>query len=573
MAGKVAGIIGATISLALLSEKAEAYDFDTGIKDIQASWVSNVTAGIGVRTKNPSCALTGDTTAYDCGSAANVAQWVNGENGDLNYKKGHLFTAYTSTTSELFLTMPSEGLKFLIRGTAMYDFAANHTNRTALSADAAGQVVHSAQILDLWAEKDFSIGGQSAHVRVGNQVLNWGEAIYASGGVSQTNSVDIQKLLIPGTQLKQALLPAPMVSFASALPYGFSTEAYLQWDWNSNRIPPVGSYWSTSNVFGRGALGATVNTANYNIGGSGAANAYYNTVLPSNSPQFGLKLGYTPPGAAISFAAYYENYIDKNPVVSYLADGTSQFSYQKNRQLFGLSTNFSLGDWAIAGEFSYRPHDAESLSACYLDGGPLDANTNAASGINCSAYRNTKKLEYVVNAQLSLTPSSYPALKLIGADAAVFTAEFTYINYPGVNSNDKYSNTIDGQKVYQVADAGYITCLNNNSGLGYAIGAACGTGSSGGVTLDFNWTYDGTIIQGWQLTPGVTFSGTLFGRTPSYAYNYSAGAKSVNLYVLLTQNPATWQAGINYTMFFGGNADTQIYADRNFIGAFLTRNF
>jgi hypothetical protein len=51
------------------------------------------------------------------------------------------------------------------------------------------------------------------------------------------------------------------------------------------------------------------------------------------------------------------------------------------------------------------------------------------------------------------------------------------------------------------------------------------------------------------------------------------GAKSVNVYVLFNHNPTTWQGGINFTAFFGGNWLSQPYADRNFVGLFATRNF
>jgi hypothetical protein len=44
--------------------------------------------------------------------------------------------------------------------------------------------------------------------------------------------------------------------------------------------------------------------------------------------------------------------------------------------------------------------------------------------------------------------------------------------------------------------------------------------------------------------------------------------------VLLNQNPAKWQLGMNYTSFWGGHGTVgQAYADRNFVGLFATRNF
>ncbi|WP_322062916.1 DUF1302 domain-containing protein [Paraburkholderia sp. J63] len=604
---KIIPLFGATLCGAMAAQSANAYEFTTGFGDLQGSWVSNLTAGAGIRTKSPSCSLTGDPNAGDCGPAANVAQWGAADAGDLNYRKGQAFSTYISATSELLLTMPSEGYKFMIRGTGMYDFLAGDTARTPLSSTASAQVVYNAQLLDLWAEKDFTLAGNSAHVRLGNQVINWGESYFASGGINATNSLDIQKLLIPGSQLKQALLPAPMLSFSAGLPAGFSTEGYYQFQWNGNRYPPVGTYWSLSNAFGRGMLPYTISTNNFNVNGvdagtiagsasgnegvlsavnSGLVNGAYagppynslgipvSTELPAKyRPQFGIKFGYKPKNLDVNFAFYYENYTDKSPVLATLANGTNQWSYLQNRQLFGLSSDFALGDWAIGAELSYRPHDAVALTSCFGAGGPPDLNTNGVSGVDCQQWVDKKKLQLDINGQLNLTQSAYPFLKLIHADMAVFTAELTWIYYPGVGGAG-VTRTVDGQNVTQLPAAGYFPWLNNNSGTGYPILAAQGTASSVGATVDFNWTYDGSLIPGWQVTPGVTFSDALYGYTPSFSANYMQGAKSVNVYVLFNQNPTVWQAGINFTAFFGGH-DTvgQPYADRNFVGVFATRNF
>lgn len=602
--------VSASLSIAILgavSSNAYGYEFTTGMGDLSGSWVSNLTAGGGIRTKNPSCSLTGDPDFTSCGAAANVAQWGFGDAGDLNYRKGRPFSTYVSATSELLLKMPAEGLKFMIRGTGMYDFLAGDTARTPLSSTASAQVVYNAQLLDLWVEKDFRIANAPAHVRLGNQVINWGESDFAMGGINATNSLDIQKLLIPGTQLKQALLPAPMLSFAADLTHGFSTEDYYQFQWNGNRYPPVGAYWSPTNSFGRGAWPLTVSTVNPNTAGVDAgtiagpnagnpatigqinsglvqgafAGPPYSsfgipvaTQLPSKyKPQFGVKFGYRPRDFDANFGFYYENYTDKSPVFSALPDGTARVSYLENRQLFGVSANFPLGNWAIGTEFSYRPHDAVALTSCFGAGGPLDLLTNGTEGLNCQQWIDRKKLQYDLNGTLILTRSENPWLKLIRADAAVLTAEITWIYYPGLNSSGVTRN-VDGQTVTQAPAAGYLPWLQNDASLGYPITMAQGTASSVGATVDFNWTYDGSLIPGWQVTPGVTFSDALYGYTPTFSANYLQGAKSLNVYVLFNQNPAVWQAGVNYTAFFGGHQTVgQPYADRNFVGLFATRNF
>ena len=601
-----------TISIAVLgaaTSSAYGYDFTMGDGAVQGSWVTNLTAGAGIRAKSPSCSLTGDPNAYGCGAAANTNQWGFGDNGDLNYRKGQPFSTYISATSELLLKMPSEGLKFLVRGTGMYDFLAGNTARTPLSSTASAQVVYNAQLLDLWTQKDFTVGGRNAHVRLGNQVINWGESMFAQSGINATNSLDTQKLLIPGAQLKQALLPAPMLSVAADLSHGFSTEAYYQFQWNGNRYPPVGSYWSPANVFGRGAEPLTINTNNLNVAGpsagtiaglsgldkgnsgmldgirNGLVNGTYagppfndigipvTTQLPAKyRPQFGVKFNFSPRSFDANFAFYYLNYTDKSPVLSTLANGTAQWSYLGNRQLFGASANFGIGPWAIGTELSYRPRDAVALSSCFGAGGPLDLNTNGVPGTDCQQWVDKKKFQLDVNGLLALTRSEYPFLKLLGADSANLTWELTWIYYPGLGSS--VTRNINGQSVTQVPATGYFPWLNNNSGLGYPITAGQGTSSSVGATIDFNWTYDGTLIHGWQVTPGVTFTTGLYGYTPTLTANYMQGMKSVNVYVLFNQNPPKWQAGINFAAFFGGhNTVGQPYADRNFVGVFVTRNF
>ena len=598
------GLLGIAAASALACAGVSAETIDTGVAGLTASWVSNITTGIGVRTKAPSCALT--ASAAGCGAAANVDLWSNGDDGNLNYHKNQAYTGYLSGTSELLLTMPDAGYKFLVRGTAMIDFLADRTKRTELTGAAKDQAVRSGQLLDLWLQKDFEIGEQRAHVRFGNQVINWGESYFATGGINATNAVDNQKLLIPGTQLKQALLPAPMLSIASSLAGGFSTEAYYQFGWNGNRYPPVGTFWSASDVFGRGAVPASFNATNYNVSGTDAATiagarsrdaAYLNgitkgllngdyagapynaigfdfrSVRPGNSPQYGLRIGYKPQAIDMAFGFYYESYTDKAPVLSYLADGSALWSYQKKRTLYGVSTNFQVGDWALGGELSYRPRDAVSMSGCFGAGGPADVNTNFVAGIDCQAWRDNKKYQFDVNAQLNMTSTSQRLIGAIGADLGVFTAELTWIRYPGINQGTQYSKTVGGQKLYQLVAAGYGTWLDKNSGLGYPIATGKGSADSVGLTVDLNVTYDGTVIPGWQVTPGITFYDALKGNTPTFSANYQQGARSAYGYVLFNKNPQVWQAGISYVAYFGGNAISQPYSDRNALGAFVTRNF
>jgi hypothetical protein len=78
------------------------------------------------------------------------------------------------------------------------------------------------------------------------------------------------------------------------------------------------------------------------------------------------------------------------------------------------------------------------------------------------------------------------------------------------------------------------------------------------------------------VTPGVTLSYAVKGDTPNYSAQFLQGNKSVNYYVLFNQNPTKWQAGINYTSYFGGDntgVTRQYFKDRDFLGMFASYNF
>ena len=236
---------------------------------------------------------------------------------------------------------------------------------------------------------------------------------------------------------------------------------YYQFQWNGNRYPAVGTYWSATNVFGRGAQPYFYNTNNPNIQGMGpeSAGVTYTNKVPGYSNQYGFRLNWTPSNSPLAFSFYFLNYTDKTPVSESLATGNANWVYLKNRKLFGLSGNAPVGDWAFAWEASYRPHDAIALSSCYGTGGPTDALTNGVYGGDCNNWSDQKKIQVDVNGILALNPTTYPFIKLLGASAANLTLEATWIDYPGVHPNSMYYSTINGVSVYQVPDAAGATWI------------------------------------------------------------------------------------------------------------------
>jgi hypothetical protein len=575
----------------LCAGAAHAFQFQVS-DSVKGSLDMQLTLGAGMRMVDRNPNLIGDPNVN---AGANTAQSSNGDDGNLNYDKYDLFTTYLKFTPELLLRFPAQ-IKFMARGTALFDFKATDTRRTDLDHAAKREVARDVQLLDLWVSKDMNIGSQRARVRAGNQVVSWGESLFGIGGIDSANALDFQKFQIPGTQIKEAVIPAPMISVASGVGKGVNIEAFYQFYWIRNRVPPVGTYFSVGDIYdkGREPLFIDVNPASrgfVNFGGldPAADPTQANTFAvpladdknPKNSGQYGVSMHYKPAGLALDVGLYFMNYHDKMPVLEALADGSLRWKFLENRKLYGVSANFPVGNWAVGWELSYRPKDAVALTGCYGAGGPLDGINNPVTGIDCPMYIDRKKYQMHLTGLLLLTPGDHGwFLDLLNADTATFLGEAVMTRYSGVNPNRRYDRTIDGVAVTQAPAAGYGFWkgdpFTDDLGLGvgeqtYDTVGGVGDANSYGVTADFSWVYDNKIIKGWQVIPGLTYFQAIKGNTPTFTANYLQGAKSANFYVLFNQSaPTRWQGRVNYTAYWGTN---QLLADRDFLGAYLTRNF
>ena len=76
-------------------------------------------------------------------------------------------------------------------------------------------------LLDAYAYGSFGIGDTDLQLRLGRQVVNWGESVFIQG-VNQINPIDVTALRRPGTEVKEVLLPVLM--------------AYANWGFRSARL-------------------------------------------------------------------------------------------------------------------------------------------------------------------------------------------------------------------------------------------------------------------------------------------------------------------------------------------------
>ena len=181
----------------------------------------------------------------------------NSNDGNLNYGRG-LVSNTSKFTSDLDLGYRNFGL--FVRATGYLDFENEDGmgDRTAFRPEAADLLDHEVDILDAYVTGAFDVGDAALDLRVGSHVLNWGESTFIQNGINAFNRFDVSKLRLPGSELREALVPIPMVSLSVAPTYNLSVEGFYQFDWEETVIDPVGSYFSTTDYAGPGAREAVI---------------------------------------------------------------------------------------------------------------------------------------------------------------------------------------------------------------------------------------------------------------------------------------------------------------------------
>jgi hypothetical protein len=338
----------AVCAVAGLSAQAIAGEATVG-DGIKVDYLVTLGYGLNVRT---------ESQAEDLAGAANL----NGNDGDRNFKKGSLVNNRASVIAEANVHKDNYGA--LIRGSSFYDFAYHGTNdnnspETVNKFGAFDEFTSDAQHfsgsrtrwLDAYAYASFDLGdARNLDVRLGNQVVAWGESLYLSGISAVQGPVDATKANVPGTEIKDILLPEMQVSANLGLTRQWSLLGYYQFRHHPYELSPVGDYFSTTDVVGPGAEFIRLATGD---AATAAKILRGPDIQAKNSGQWGIGTRYLLT-ANTQLGLYYLNYHDRLPSVIINADGTYQVKYFENIKLLGGSVSTRLGDWQVSGELSHK---------------------------------------------------------------------------------------------------------------------------------------------------------------------------------------------------------------------------
>ncbi|WP_426141710.1 DUF1302 domain-containing protein [Pseudomonas sp. DWP3-1-2] len=280
---------------------------------------------------------------------------VNINDGNRNFDTGLVSEVY-KITSDLELSYKNYGL--FLRGTAFYDtqimdkrtdYARNNNfsqpsqnfpNDSSFSYDTRHTAGRNAEILDAYVHGNWQVADMSLGARLGRQVFNWGEGAFYRGGINTTNPINAASFRLPGSELKEVLIPVEALSFNIGLSDNLSLETFYQFNWKETQVDPVGTYFSETDLFAEGGRTAYAPTPQLmplgglyqglsaaGVGGlqgggriDGAGNLKVASIGPDinakNDGQFGLALRYTAEQLnSTEFGFYFVNYHAKEPTI------------------------------------------------------------------------------------------------------------------------------------------------------------------------------------------------------------------------------------------------------------------
>lgn len=458
------------------------------------------------------------------GGSGSNSGLINSDDGNLNFRKGDLFSEMVKVVSEMDLRYQERHGVF-IRGRAFYDFELEDDSRRhrEISDGGLDEAGSSIDLLDAFVYGSWTVGERDLNARLGRQVINWGEGLFYQNGIGATNPVDINALRAPGSEVKEAYMPTFMVYGSFELRDNLTLEGYWQPGkaWEASKIDPCGTYFSTLDPLGEDCEYLSAAPLQEQITGRvgevmafdspAAAQAWADSLAPGlvnnllrgyipttfipraqdidgdDSAQYGLALRwYVPELNDTELGFYYLRYNMQVPmigltvgqpvvlpVVGALPDASSSryyAEYLEKRDLFGISFNTSVGGESIfnglslAGELSYRPDTPIALGLNeYLPTALLNPD-GLAVGTRLDGYREKDMF------QASLA-AIYNFNGLLGSGSAALFSELVASRVQGLESDVDYyeatSSAYGAQASLQLTYTNVFNLVNLVPSVGY----------------------------------------------------------------------------------------------------------
>ncbi len=619
---------GLAMCASFVAMPALAGEFEIGA--FEGTFNSQISLGAGWRMSEMEPILVTPGNAPGFGTASTGTA----DDGDLNFKDGDIYSLILKGVHDLELRNGDFGLfvrakywydQELENGSRPHGNSANaYTPNTELEMSGFDDFAQASgiELLDAFIYNTFYLGESRAplDVRLGRQVVSWGESTFIQNGVNSINPIDVSAFRRPGAEIKEGLLPVSMVTIAAGVTDALSIEAFYQLEWEKTVIDGCGTYFSTNDVGATGCNVVTVLNAvsdQLNMAG-GAFVTRLPDIEPDDDGQYGIGIRYFAEKLAGSeFGIYYLTYHSRTPYLGGFTStnptlggppnapfipgnplgGNPQYfaEFPEDIELFGASFATNFAGFAISGEVSYRPDypvqiNATEILTAALGYAPFSTVTPivlaAGFGIPVSGYD-----------ELPFTQAQVTFIRFIdqvmGASRLSIAAEFggNWVGSLPDQSVQRYGrNTIYGMGSFTpiplsalgIPLPGDLTCegffpppgfedvlptivpntnTTNCTNDGYV------TDSSWGYRIRAGLAYN-DVFAGINLTPSLAWSHDVDGYSPNT--NFNEGAKALTL-SLAAEYLNRYTGSLAYTTFSGGDYNT--VEDRDFLSMSVAISF
>lgn len=590
-------IFAAFPSIALLANSnVYAYDFNLG--EVEGQITSQLSVGTNIATADPD-------KRFIFTSSGGSGTSRTGDDGRLNFKKGDVFSTVFKGLHDLELKYRDSGL--FVRGKYWYDFELKDGHQDFYDIDDAGrkplQKASGAYLLDAFVYQNYNVKDNPGSVRLGRQVVSWGESVFIPNSINTINPVDVASLRRPGSEVKEALLPVEMLYISQGISDSLGVELFYQLKFRPTSVENCGTFFAVDPTATGCVDRLVINGPDLPQGDPDLANGWLaNPALANYSVrtqkdkeardggQFGVALRYQAESLNnTEFGFYAINYHSRSPIQSYVAgpgltgrpgvvgiNGVSGpsgyfFEYPEDIRLYGVSFQTNVSDWSLGGELSYRPNMPLQISTA-------DLGRTATAIFGDSTHRNLGNLP--VNSYIQgyerkeFWQAQVSAVKFF--DQVLGASRMTVIGEVGANYIGGISNKDD------------TTQFGRDSTFGQSPNAAgrCATQgppaaspkadswcTTDGFYSDISWGYRvrtsldyNNVFAGINLTPSVAFSHDVSG----YSVNFTENAKAISV-GLTAEYLAKYSVGVNYTDYFDGKFNNLV--DRDFLSVNAAVNF
>lgn len=234
------------VSLAsVLVTPASAIMFDMG--EIEGTFDSSLSVGASWSTAKPDKRFIGNANG-------GTGFTQTGDDGRLNFQRGKTFSQIFKGLHDLELKYKDTGV--FVRGKYWYDAELQDGNRPHKDISNKGRKegakTRGAEILDAFVYHNYAIGDQPGTVRLGKQVVSWGESTFIMNSINSVNPLDASAFRRPGAELKEGLIPVNMLYASQSLTDQLSMEAFYQIGWKQTVVDNCGTFFSSADVVADG---------------------------------------------------------------------------------------------------------------------------------------------------------------------------------------------------------------------------------------------------------------------------------------------------------------------------------